>query len=184
MDRIPGAINFAIMGNEFASKELPPERSTLLPVLIVLSYINTGFFLVLYGFTMLAMIALQQMPYDEFEAQVMEQMESIPQFEETEGIEEVLMLLHSGGVLLFALLLARTIARLIGVIMMHRRRVVGFYVYAAAQLIGLFLPYIVMPWSMFGLFGPIMVVAMVALYGSQQKWLRSDRELMPVQDLQ
>lgn len=168
------------MGNEFASKELPVEKPTMLPVLIVISYINTGFFLIFYAFALLSMMAVQQMPYEEFEAHVMEQMESFPQFEEVQGVEEIIMLIHTGGVLLFAILLARTIARLIGVIMMHRRRATGFYVYAGAQLIGLFLPYIVMPWSMFGFFGPLMVVVMVALYGSQQKWLRSDRELAPV----
>ncbi len=159
------------MENEFAPKGLPPEKSNLLPVLLVLSYINTGFFIFFYGIALITMYFVGQMPYDEFQATVSEQMETLPQRGDLEGIEEVLFIFHASGVLIFSLLLLRTIARLIGVIMMHKRKANGFYVYAAAQLIGLFLPFIVMPWSMFGVFGPIMTVVMVALYGSQRKWL-------------
>lgn len=168
------------MNNEFSGPELPPEKPSLLPVLLVLSYINTGAFLLLYGIGLIAMLGIQQLPYDEFAARIQEQMASFPQSEELEGMEEILLLLHASGALLFTILLARSIVRMLGVVMMHRRRMTGFYVYAAAQLIGLFAPFIVLPWSMFGIFGPIMCVLMVALYGSQRKWFTNGAEGVPV----
>src|SRR5690606_14336128 len=93
------------------------------------------------------------------------------------NMEELFLILHTSGVLLFVILFLRTAVRLVGVIMMHKRMLNGFYVYAAAQLIGLFAPFIVLPWSMFGIFGPLMVVVMVALYGTQRKWLDRDRQI-------
>ena len=164
------------MNNEFASTTVPPEKPTMLPVLLVISYINTGFFLLVYLIGILGMFALQSMPYEEFQGAIEEQMANLPQSEEM-NMEELFLILHTSGVLLFVILFLRTAVRLVGVIMMHKRMLNGFYVYAAAQLIGLFAPFIVLPWSMFGIFGPLMVVVMVALYGTQRKWLDRDRQM-------
>jgi hypothetical protein len=166
------------MNDPYAEPGIPPEKPTLLPVLLVLSYINTGFFLLLYTIGLFAMLGIQALPYDEFQARIQDQLAGFPQTEELENMEEVLMLLHASGALLFTILLARTVVRMVGVVMMHRRRLTGFHVYAAAQLLGLFAPFIVLPWSMLGIFGPLMVVLMVALYGSQRKWL--NREVMEI----
>ncbi len=165
------------MNNEFAGPGIPPEKPSLLPVLLVLSYINTGFFALFYLIAIFAMMAVQSLPFDEFQARIEEQLATLPQSEDLVGIQDLFGLLHAHGVALFIILFLRTALRLVGVIMMHQRRYTGFHVYAAAQLLGLFAPFIIHPWSMFGIFGPIMTVLMVALYGSQRKWFTRGREV-------
>jgi hypothetical protein len=52
-----------------------------------------------------------------------------------------------------------------------RGRRSGFHLYAGAQLLGLFLPHVILPLSLLGFFGPLMTVGITALYGSQYKRL-------------
>ncbi len=165
------------MNNEFASPELPPEEPTLLPVLIVLSYINTILAIVIYVLMLLFAFMVRGLPHDEFQARIDEAMEQF------QGQEEALLMIgqymeifYASGILWAFLLLARSIARLVGVILMHRRRMMGFHVYVGAQVLGLFAPLIILPWEMFGIFGALMVALMIGLYGSQRKWLTVGQE--------
>ena len=80
-------------------------------------------------------------------------------------------ILHGSGVLLMVIFLLRTVARLVGAIGIWRGRKQGFYIYAGAQLVGLFVPFLVLPLAFLGVFGPLMTVGITALYGSQLKRL-------------
>ncbi len=168
------------MTTEFASKELPPQKPGLLPVLLILSYINTIFAILLYFLMFVMALAVRGIPYEEFVSKVEEVVSKNPMPEAVEMVERLSEIFYLSGVAWSAILLLRSIARLIGVIMMHRRRATGFTVYAAAQIIGLFAPLLVLPWDMFGIFGPLMTVLMVVLYGTQRKWLDRDPLMAPM----
>jgi ABC-type spermidine/putrescine transport system permease subunit II len=89
-------------------------------------------------------------------------------FDEMEGLVRIL---HASGVQLMLIYLLRTVLRLIGAIGLWRGRQSGFHLYAGAQLLGLFLPHVILPLSLLGFFGPLMTVGITALYGSQYKRL-------------
>lgn len=149
-------------------------RPTVISVLGLLSFINTGAFLLIYGLGWVAMSAVGSIPYDEFAAQAEEAIaplrDGMPEADQAE-LDTLLPLLHENGALLLAMLFLRTIARLIGTIGIWRAKRSGFHIYAAAQIIGIFLPMVVLPWSHIGVFGPLMAVGMTAAFGSQLKRL-------------
>lgn len=150
------------------------QRPGLITFLGVLSFLNTGFFILLYGLGMLGMAALGTVPYEEFAARAAEAMEPwrsrMPE-EQYAQMDNMVQLMYESGTLLCGLLLLRTVARLTGTIGIWRARRSGFIVYASAQIIGIFLPMVVLPWSMIGLFGPLMALGMTAAFGSQLKRL-------------
>ncbi len=147
------------------------KRPDLISVLGLLTFINTGIFILVYGITLLGMMGVSQMPEEEFVSTILEATGDFLPADGREQFEAMARILHANGVALMFIYLARTVARLIGAIGIWRGRRNGFYLYAGAQLIGLFLPHFILPWSMIGFFGPLMTVAITALYGTQLKRL-------------
>jgi len=145
---------------------------SMLRALCVVSFLNTSFCLVVYGIGLLSMAMVAQLSYADYEALFQKQVNGLFDPEVMARSSDLLLLLHEHGVALMCLLLARTVARLIGVVLMWRGRLVGFHIYAVAQLAGIFLPHMVLPWSYLGFFGPLMTVGMTALYGSRIKQLK------------
>lgn len=150
------------------------ERPTIISVLGIFSFVNTGAFVLIYAIGWMVMGAVDNMPYDEFAAQAEEALAPWRDGMSEEDLAELdamVPLLHDSGALLMALLFVRTLFRLIGTIGIWRAKRSGFFIYAAAQLIGIFLPMVVLPWSQLGVFGPLMAVGMTAAFGSQLKRL-------------
>ncbi|MCB9164000.1 MAG: hypothetical protein H6592_06155 [Flavobacteriales bacterium] len=144
-------------------------RPELIKVLGPFTFVNTGIFMLLYALMILAMLGLRQAPEEEFVAMVNE---SAARFLPEDGIAEmeaIARIFHEHGVLLMGIYLVRTVARFIGALGIWRGRRSGFHLYAAAQLVGLFAPHLILPWSMLGVFGPMLTVGMTAAYGSQLK---------------
>lgn len=150
------------------------QRPGLITFFGILSFINTGAFLLLYALCWMALSAISSIPYDEFAAKVDEAVEplrrSMPE-EQFAQVELMTQLMYTSGALLCGLLFLRTLVRLVGTIGIWRAKRSGFFIYAIAQIGGIFLPMIVLPWSMIGVFGPLMAVAMTAVFGSQLKRL-------------
>jgi hypothetical protein len=145
------------------------EGPVMLRFMAVLSFLNCGFFLIAYGVMVVVMIGLQRMPYQEMEALFLGRPDGSP--EAAAEIQEWLPLLHANGVLLMAIFFLRTAVRFIGVLLMWKGRLLGFHVYAVAQLAGIFAPHIVLPWSMLQVWPALAAVAMTAFYGNQRRWL-------------
>ncbi|TXI76824.1 MAG: hypothetical protein E6Q44_14830 [Flavobacteriales bacterium] len=148
------------------------KRPDLISGLGVLTFVNTGLFLLLYGLMLLAMLGARQMPEDEFIALFTGSASQYVSGDELAQVEAIVRIFHANGVLLMLIYLARTVGRLVGAIGMWRGRRSGFSIYAVAQLVGLFAPHFILPWSMLGVFGPLLAVAMTAAYGSQLKRMR------------
>ncbi len=147
------------------------KRPDLITALGILTFINTGFFILIYGIGLLGMLGVSQMPVEEFLRIVEESMSSYMPSERFDEMEGLVRILHASGVQLMLIYLLRTVLRLIGAIGLWRGRQSGFHLYAGAQLLGLFLPHVILPLSLLGFFGPLMTVGITALYGSQYKRL-------------
>lgn len=145
------------------------KRPDVISVLGLLTFINAGFFILLYLLGVFGMMAVQKMPVDEFAQLLHDGAGKYMQEDQMFMVDEIARVIHASGVALMAIYLIRTIVRLIGAIGMWRGRKNGFYIYAAAQLLGLFAPHLILPWSFLGVFGPLMTVAITAIYGSQLK---------------
>lgn len=147
------------------------KRPDVLTVLGILTFINTGLFTLIYGIGLLGMLQVQQMPYADFLAIFQEgAMKFMPE-EDVELLELVIPVLHASGAALMGIYLLRTVLRLLGAIGIWRGRKTGFYLYSAAQLLGIFAPHLILPWELLGVAGPVLTVAVTALYGSQLKRL-------------
>lgn len=148
------------------------KRPDVISVLGLLTFINCGLFIIVYLFGMIGMMAVGKMPLDEFITLMEEAGASyMLQEEQQTMLAEMAAILHASGATLMLIFLLRTVARLYGAIGIWRGRTQGFYIYAGAQLVGLFVPFLVLPLSFLGVFGPLMTVAVTALYGSQLKRL-------------
>ncbi len=147
------------------------KRPDILSLLGILTFVNTGLFTLVYAIGAIGMMGISQMPVDEFVALVQEGVMQYMPEETGIQVEEIARILHGNGVTLMLIYLIRTVARLVGAIGIWRGRKSGFHLYAGAQIIGLFLPHMILPWNMLGVFGPLMTVAVTALYGSQLKRL-------------
>lgn len=157
------------MANGFLPDETgSAKRPGLLSALGALTFINAGFFTVLYTIGVLGMMAVQRMPLDEVMALFDDARQAMGDAG-AEQLDAVVPVLHAHGAALMGILLLRTVLRLIGAIGMWRGMRKGFYLYAAAQLLGIFAPHLFLPWSMLGVFGPLLAVGMTAAYGSQLK---------------
>ncbi|MFN3874923.1 MAG: hypothetical protein ACK4L7_03300 [Flavobacteriales bacterium] len=146
-------------------------RPALLSALGALTFINTGLFTLVYGIGLLAMLGVQRMPQEEFMELARESASVYMDGAAAEQMEAILPIIHASGAALMAIYLARTVLRLIGAIGIWRGRRSGFHLYAAAQIMGIFAPHIILPWSSLGVFGPLLAVGMTAAYGSQLKRL-------------
>jgi hypothetical protein len=147
------------------------KRPDLIAALGILTFINTGFFILIYGIGLLGMLGVSQVPVEEFLSMVETSMSSYMPSERFDEMEGLVRILHASGVPLMLIYLLRTVLRLIGAIGLWRGRRSGFHLYAGAQLLGLFLPHVILPLSLLGFFGPLMTVGITALYGSQYKRL-------------
>lgn len=146
------------------------KRPDLINVLGSLSFINTGLFLLFYALGALGMLAVGQLPLEEFMAQVRDSASWMEE-EQFAQMEPLMRILHGQGAALMGLLWLRTLLRLLGTIGIWRGHRSGFHLYAAAQLGGIFLPHLILPWSYLGVGGPLMAVAVTALFGTQYKRL-------------
>lgn len=147
------------------------KRPDVISVLGLLTFINTGLFILLYGLFVLGMMMVSKMPEAEFAKILHEAAGQYMPEDAMFSLDELARTLHSNGVLLMVIYFVRTIVRLIGAIGIWRGKKSGFYIYAAAQLLGLFAPHFILPWSFLGVFGPLLTVAITAIYGSQLKRL-------------
>lgn len=147
------------------------ERPQLISILGVLTFVNTGLFIIMYALAVVAMLMVRELPVDEFVQLLRDGALKYMPAEETGPMERVAVVLHQSGAALMVIYLVRTVLRLVGAIGMWRGRKIGFHVYAGAQLIGLFAPHLILPWDLLGVGGPLMTVAITAAYGSQLKRL-------------
>ncbi len=148
------------------------ERPGVISALGVVSFANTGLFLLIYGLGLLAMAGVRSIPYEEFVSKANEAIGpylSTMSAEEAATMPDMLELIYNSGALLCGLLLLRTAVRFIGVLGMWKGRRSGFYTYALAQLGGIFLPHLVLPFKYMGFFGPLLAVVFTAIYGTQLK---------------
>ncbi|MBL8002041.1 MAG: hypothetical protein JNL05_08785 [Flavobacteriales bacterium] len=150
----------------------PWQRPRLIRDLGIASFVNTGLFTVVYGMGLLFAAGVQRMPYADFEAMMLPQMRLYAGGEPDAVMLEMMGILHAHGTALMGLMLLRTLGRLVGVLGMWNGRYWGFTVYAVAQLAGIFLPHVVLPWKFLGLGGPLLAMGMTALYGTQRNSLR------------
>lgn len=148
------------------------SRPQLLSFLAVIGFINTGFFGALYAFGVPTMMLLAGMPFEEYFELFSSQMASSAMDIGPEEVRWFAEILHEHGTVLMLVLLTRTVFRFVGILAMWRGRKVGFHIYAAAQLLGIFAPHIVLPLSLLGFSGPLLAVGMTALYGTQSKRLQ------------
>lgn len=146
------------------------KRPDLYSILGILGYINTIFFLLVYLVLIPGAMVVQEMPLEELQALFEEAMASLPD-EQAGQMTEMVEILHSSGLLLAVIYFVRTLFRLFGIIGLWRGRRMGFMIYASAQIIGIFLPHIVLPLKYLGIFGPLMALGMCAAYYSQYKRL-------------
>ncbi|MFZ1333566.1 MAG: hypothetical protein WAR83_15335 [Flavobacteriales bacterium] len=141
-------------------------KAPLLKQLLTISFINIGAFVVFYSIGIIGMLGIKQLTFEEFLSTIEPQIELMGGYDSIPGIEQLTRLIYDSGAMLMTLLLVRTIVRGIGAYLIYKGRKHGFMVYATAQLVGIFLPHIVLPWAYLGFFGPLASVSMTALYGS------------------
>lgn len=150
------------------------ERPGLITALGIGSFVNTVLCMLLYGIGAMGLLAIQNMPLEEFMRLAQDAIEpyaATMDADERDRIFALLELVHAKGALLMALLFLRTLVRFIGVLGMWNGRRSGFHTYAAAQLVGIFLPHLVLPFEYLGVFGPLMAIGWAAAYGTQLKRL-------------
>ena len=147
------------------------KRPDVISVLGILTFLNAGLFILIYGIGALGMLQVRQMPLADFEAIFQQGAMQYMSAEDNALLERFIPILYNSGALLMLIYLLRTALRLVGAIGLWRGRKTGFYVYAAAQLLGIFAPHLILPWEMLGVAGPIMTVVVTAVYGSQLKRL-------------
>lgn len=107
-----------------------PERPDFLKILCILSFVGTGLMILLLGLGALS-LGLSQETVDEIWPKMSE---NNPQFENLDGAE---FFRQVGWFCVYGLL--ANIFSLIGVIMMWRLEKIGFYIYAASELVSNFL---------------------------------------------
>ncbi len=148
------------------------KRPDLISALGVLTFVNTGAFTLIYGIGALGMAQVRALPYEQFEQMLHDGVLRYMQPDQVEQLEVIAPIFYYHGLSLMLIYLARTVLRLVGAVAMWRGRKVGFHLYAAAQLLGIFAPHIVLPWAFLGVAGPLATVATTAVYGTQLKRLR------------
>jgi len=146
------------------------ERPALISALGVLTFINCGFFVLVYALGLITMAAIQQIPLAEYQAMVADQIAAMPMTADLpeQRVHYIAELMHRSGTALMFILLVRTALRLYGAVGMWRGPRAGCHLYAAAQLVGNFAPHLVLPFEFLRIGGPLLAVATTALYGTQR----------------
>jgi hypothetical protein len=161
-----------IMATSFKPDEMGQiKRPSAITALGIISFINTGLFLLLYALGALLLSAVDNVPYEEFEAQARESMGMYMDGEDLDQALEVVPVIYNSGATLMIILFLRTLMRFIGVLGIWKGRRTGFTTYAVAQVVGVFAPHIVLPWSMFNIVGMLLAFGMVGAYATQLKRL-------------
>lgn len=145
------------------------KRPDVISVLGILTFLNTGLFILMYLVMLLVFVGASRMPEQEFVALFVDAAKQYVSGDDLERMEGLIRVFHAHGVVLMAIYLTRTVGRLVGALGIWRGRKSGFHIYAVAQLVGLFAPHIFLPWELLGVFGPVLAVAVTAVYGSQLK---------------
>lgn len=145
---------------------LPPAERVFPVPLMVISFVNTGFFLLVYVMGSMVMLGLREMPYEEFAEMILHSAPAWAWETPEPMFADMVRLIHESGFSLFLILTIRTVLRLRGLLQMWRGRLVGFHLYAFAQLAGIFAPHLVLPLAYLGFSGPLAAVAMTMLYGT------------------
>jgi len=139
------------------------KRPTFLTVLCILSFVAAGITVIGGIMGYLAMAAVGGMA-DAVGAnmEAMEGMESMP------GMEDAMnVMAHAKTLLIVAI--AVTLIALAGVIMMWKLKKNGFYLYTAAQVIGIVTPIIIAGMASFSVMGVIISLAFIVMYGLNLK---------------
>jgi hypothetical protein len=124
-----------------------PARPTLLTVLCILTFIGSGLGLLAYLLLAALFGAMSDM------------LASIPGFSG----------LMTGGIALFAIMFLLAFVSLFGAIKMWGLKKIGFYMYAAAQILMIIVPFIFIPETPVSIFGIVITAAFIGLYASNLK---------------
>lgn len=160
------------MSSETYTLAPPTERNDMITGLGIISFINTGLFLLLYGIGILAMGTLKDMPQEQYDEVMTTAMEKYFQGDQLEEIMSMMQLVKDQGVTLMLLLFALTAFRLFSVFRMWRMQRSGFMMYAGAQVARVLAPVILMGAAFMSWFGAFMAAVMVVLYYTQLKHMR------------
>lgn len=148
---------------EQTSTEGAKKRPVFLTVLCILSFVAAGITIIGGIMGYLAMAAVGGMA-DAVGAnmEAMEGMEAMP------GMEDAMnVMAHAKTLLIVAI--AVTLLALAGVIMMWKLKKNGFYIYTAAQVIGIVTPIIIAGMASFSVVGVIISLAFIVMYGLNLK---------------
>lgn len=124
-----------------------PARPTLLTVLCILTFIGSGLSALLY---LLAAILFGVMS---------DLLVSIP------GMS----LVAQGGIVLFIVMFILALVSLFGAIKMWGLQKIGFYLYTAAQILMIIVPFIFIPGAQVAVFGIIITILFIVLYALNLK---------------
>jgi len=124
-----------------------PARPTLLTVLCILTFIGSGLGLLAYLLLAALFGAMSDM------------LSSIPGFSG----------LMTGGIALFVIMFILAFVSLFGAIKMWGLKKIGFYMYAAAQILMIIVPIIFIPEAGISVFGIVVTAAFIGLYASTLK---------------
>lgn len=136
------------------------KRPTFLTVLCILSFIAAGISIIASILGFVGMQAAESM-MGSMESS-MESMAALP------GMEEAAALWKFAKVLLFVGI-GCTILALIGVLQMWKLKKAGFYLYTAAQVIGLIVPVALVGMVGMSYFGLVISIAFIVMYGLNLK---------------
>jgi hypothetical protein len=136
------------------------KRPTFLTVLCILSFVAAGISIVASVLGFVGMQAAEGM-MGSVEAS-MENMSTLPGMEEAAALWQYAKLLLIVGV-------GCTVLALVGVIMMWKLKKTGFYLYTAAQLIGIIVPVVLVGMVGMSWLGLVFSIAFIVMYGLNLK---------------
>jgi hypothetical protein len=136
------------------------KRPTFLTVLCILSFIAAGISVVVSFLGFAAMQAAESMMGGMSDS--MGEMAALPGMEEAAALWKYAQVLLIIGV-------GCTILGLIGVIMMWKLKKTGFYLYTAAQIIGIIIPVVLVGTAGLSYVGIFFALAFIVMYGLNLK---------------
>lgn len=151
------------------------KRPDMITGLGILTFINSGLFLIFYLIGLLGVNGLSSVPEEELQAQLDEvfaQMGDALPADQMDQVYEVINIMKDNGVALMLTLLVLTALRFFGALKMWRGARQGFHIYAGSQVTRVLAPIIFFGAAGFSLFGLILAGLMTAGYASQLKHLR------------
>jgi hypothetical protein len=126
------------------------KRPTFLTVLCILTFIGSGLSTVLYLIAVIAFGAISGV------------LDSVPGF----GA------MGDAGLAIFAVFFVLAFLSLFGAIMMWKLKKTGFYLYTAANIIALILPFVLFSGVPVNIFGIIITVGFIAMYAANLKAMK------------